>query len=575
MYVQMPIGMFNNFKMPLRVGTHSERGILILDDDTIVRILEEAMLLPADTMGLEYFKKVKHSCLAARAFAFSCKRFAHVLSVLAQAQHSELRARSRTKIMPARPSSSLAFTEQIGSETASLWQMRMLKASHAAMVCHCSSSCCLRIQKAFNRDLKRGKILKTPERNSVVVRVLASCSLLSPSEDGNVAFAYVRKRLTKIGVHGESRGKRYEHEIVQMALTRDAEATQKAQMALEDVDIGLSSPPWSMRSAPDGSSVAWVRSCVDQLEPNTCVCVWSPHVMHAVCSPSAPMPSTRVGRWNAQDAWFASSPDKSVGALLLVVAWSSTCVEPSGNHINFASCTHSYMFRTYSMNPGLSLQYQGQVHDGLLFTCSPTRAGHEVLVIVKDGGTGKRSTKLHDLLHDAVLHIPHRMCNSEKGPLCASISPMGDCIASMHITDDSLAVGIQVRTSCTCFMLMQRSDLSTWLGGAIPVASHQLKAFLALSFSPCGRFVVIQDRSPFFGSEVRAFGVVLLDTGPRLDTPNILKPSPMFETDDQAPRTLHWTRSGIWMMPPGTDINRNIGSRGGALCLFTPTAAVS
>jgi len=101
-----------------------------------------------------------------------------------------------------------------------------------------------------------------------------------------------------------------------------------------------------------------------------------------------------------------------------------------------------------------------------------------------------------------------------------------------------------------------------------------VKACYEFVFSPCGRFVAVVDRRPLFGEPACNHGVVIVDMALRMEysmTKRGLKTVPMFATEDQAPRSFHWTNKGIWLQPPGTDEHGAMGPRGGALCLYAPT----
>jgi len=100
-----------------------------------------------------------------------------------------------------------------------------------------------------------------------------------------------------------------------------------------------------------------------------------------------------------------------------------------------------------------------------------------------------------------------------------------------------------------------------------------VKACFALCFSACGRFVAVHDRHPLFGAHTSGHGLVVVDMALRMQQKQRLRAFPIFSTIDQAPRAFHWTRAGIWMMPPGTDDNGSIGARGGAICLYAPKTA--
>eukprot|EP00966_Prymnesium_polylepis_P006845 157785-Prymnesium_polylepis.1 len=75
------------------------------------------------------------------------------------------------------------------------------------------------------------------------------------------------------------------------------------------------------------------------------------------------------------------------------------------------------------------------------------------------------------------------------------------------------------------------------------VPSGLVKAEFGVSFSACGRWVSVLDRHPMFGESPNNHGCVLIDTALRMDTFKALRPFALFPTDDQAPRSLHWTES--------------------------------
>tara|TARA_B110000046_G_C12783284_1_gene309934 strand:+ start:91 stop:537 length:447 start_codon:yes stop_codon:yes gene_type:complete len=125
---------------------------------------------------------------------------------------------------------------------------------------------------------------------------------------------------------------------------------------------------------------------------------------------------------------------------------------------------------------------------------------------------------------------------------------------------------------------VQTVDLSPYFGMSPPwdeipytMNTDLVKACYEFVFSPCGRFVAVVDRRPLFGESPCNHGVVVVDMAMRMEHKKSgLKTFAMFATDDQAPRSFHWTGSGIWLMPPGTDSHGAIGPKGGAICLYAP-----
>jgi hypothetical protein len=135
-------------------------------------------------------------------------------------------------------------------------------------------------------------------------------------------------------------------------------------------------------------------------------------------------------------------------------------------------------------------------------------------------------------------------------------------------------VNVQVRGADCSFTPVQKLDLSPWLAlspssDATEMHHDLVKAVFRLQFSPCGRFFCVHDTRPLFGERAAANGLVVVDMALRMDRTQTLRAFPMFPTDDQAPRSVSWTESGLWLMPPGTDDNGSIGARGGAICLVS------
>ena len=558
----------------------------MLSDDAILLVAAELMAIqrPNSPCQMEYLSQAEAGRRSAVALGITCKRLLAVIKNNSSPQAVELRARAATKIMPRHAGSALAFSDQVGREARSRDQLRVLREAQRAMACHCAKACCLNIQKAFNRDLARGKPVgagaaaaKRPVSGRLVP-VLESCSLLAASSNGSSGFAYRRKRVSKTGCHGEGRGKRYEDEILRIELRtgsqKGAEAKEVSRVLVEQDDR---SSPLFMRSSADGRWAVWICAThevdADQEVPFSCAFAWD-----SSCSASCvlrPPDGCAPELLSAQDAWFMEEGDKT----LVVVAWSTDFFHPSGHHVGSWANPgrESYLFATYSLVDGAAeLCSEGLLHeDSCLISCSPTRSGNEALALVKrEGGYSPRHryTVLHDVCTECTSRIPHNV-PSEKGPVCAAISPMGDCVVAMHKTERSLMVNVQVRTSVSGFTPVQKLDLSPWIAlcpwKEPDMLSDLVKASFCVRFSPCGRFFYVQDTRPLFGEKAAAHGMVVVDMALRMERAQSLRAFPMFPTDEQAPRSAEWTDAGFWLMPPGTDSNGSIGARGGALCLLS------
>ena len=130
------------------------------------------------------------------------------------------------------------------------------------------------------------------------------------------------------------------------------------------------------------------------------------------------------------------------------------------------------------------------------------------------------------------------------------------------------------QTSELNFAPVHSMDVSMWIDlspshDPSDFGTDLLKSTIGVQFSPCGRFAALLDRHPLFGEPPDNHGMVVVDTAMRGKATKF-RPFPMFPMSEQAPRSFHWTRKGVWLMPPGTDHNGSIGPRGGALCLYAP-----
>lgn len=458
--------------------------------------------------------------------------------------------------------------------------------------------------------------------------VFDSCSLLAPCSDGETAFAYVRRRLqNRQGVHGEGRGKRYEDCIIRVQKATDKSGNVYfRQTHVKVMEFDDRSQPLSMRTSRNGAMVAFICSLHDgdgsDQMPYSVLYYWN---VFSDAGPVIVKGEDNTGKCSSpQDAWFLEidtvlrgtknkkevdesctelyPPLDQCDAVLnplhldyrLVVARSSCFVHSSGHtigpHDPYTAEHPAYKFETLEEDDedcALRVYEHGSSRDEcFLVTCSPSEDGSLVLALVKTRSSAfgfRRCTYIHDVVHDTSSLVPHSCTsNSSKGPLCASLSRTGDCIVSLHKTNKSIVMDVMVCNSKSghFYTPVQTVDLTPFLAlapkenTAFNMNTGLVKACYEFVFSPCGRFVAVVDRRPLFGEAPCNHGVVIVDMALRMEhsmNKRGLKTVPMFATEDQAPRSFHWTNSGIWLQPPGTDEHGAMGSRGGAICLYAPT----
>ena len=559
-------------------------------DDVIVKIIECLMDIESsgwiwmgDCSG--YMTKSDATRANTFNFSFTCKRMHRILNNVATRHRAEILARGSTSIMPRNTSSLTPFTEQMCAELTSCDQLVMLRAACKQMACHCAKKCCYRYQKCFNKDLQHGNVFPLPTSPRLRPRhtdfkllpIFESCSLLAPSLFGNVAFAYIRERAGRSSPMGESRGNRFVDTIVKVVREGGEFAIgDRVEVAFDDM-----SSPLTMRAAHDGGAVLFICALHD-----TGVSSNDSGNLSGLWFWDTKQPPQRVsleGRCeNPQDAWFVDN--ESGEGHKFTVACSTGFFHSSGHEVSANGgqsdtvSLHSYCFQTYCVDDGnidheeTTCEYEGN----LLVSCSPTESGRRVVALSKVPGIIRRSMIVHDIDYERVQQLPSNVKHT-KGALCAAISHTGDCVASLHKTKDSIVLEIAVTLSpygYSVYTPVQKLDVTHYLElptnpteGAF--VTDLVKATYDLVFSPCNRFVAVVDRRPLFGEPALNHGVVTIDLSLRMRL-NGLRQHPLFATTDQAPRSFHWTRTGIWLLPPGTDDNGTIGPRGGALCVYAP-----
>lgn len=586
----------------------------IVSDDDIACIFRCLLHIPSGVVGLSYFKLIEQSRKAVVALGLSCRRFAAVLRNVCPDIQAEALARTCTRVLPRMPFDDLAFTAQMRDELLSCDHVKMLQAAQNALVCHCAKACCQNMQRGFNKDIRKGHIFSRPTSptlgthagdESRLVSVTDNCSLLAVSRCGNHAFAYARVRCSR--EHGENRGRRFRDLIQHFSLNKTTRSTSACTFVEPrflksgslEIDCNDTSAPLQMRASCDGKSVVFVRALhavdADAQTPFSSVWVWRLGWNRATELPR-PRPESNISgdSMSAQDAWFRETN----GETMLVVAWSTDFMHTSGHHVGSNAPPQSsslYCFTSYIVDnmdttdttdtTDTAVEGRVEIYEnmfdasimlGTLLTCSPTADGNSVVTLVKrrDLLNGLRTVSKHCLDMGASYQIKSTYMNGPKGPISAVISPNGDCVVVVCKRDNSFLANFCWRTNHQNYTIIQSMDASPWMGlgpsdEPSVVANDLVKASVDLKFSPCGRFIALVDRHPLFGSAPKSHGVVIVDTAMR-DKVSKFRPYPLFETEDQAPRSFHWTRQGIWLMAPGTDDNGSIGPRGGVLCLFAP-----
>lgn len=585
----------------------------VLADEEIAQLIAALVnggAPPAHWNGAEYRKHQMAARNSAIAFALCTRRFARVMRTVAKREQAECLARGTVATMPRHPDAPFAFTEQARLELLSVEQRQMLKQAHCAMACHCASKCCSQLQRAFNRDLRKGSVLplptsprlgSRPEVPHRLVAVLENCAELAVTDDGTRAFASIMMkreatkesyvRIAKIVQRGaESSGHfggdspMYVEEASVEFVAESALAGSPESLA----DVALYGPE-RMWIAPDGSGVACIVPLTHDTPANhyahvahSALFYWNgaaPQMVH-VAKPQSNRRADAAMR-NPQWAWFASSP----AGVRLVVAWSTEYFDSYGSLFAsdtfYADAHPGFQFATYSLDgpdgtPEL-VEITAAMPPGRLQECHPFSDGEQVLVVLEKASLGQ-ATYMCDVAGDECILVSQAHWPLDGAFLGMGVAPMGDCVATVSLETRNgrhrIVLDLLDRVHRATYKHINRIDLTAHLtsnpySGHSKCRNEDFMAY-AVGFSPCGRFATVVDRRPVFGERPWNYGVVIVDTAMRHHGQGSLCARPLFYGEIQAPRGFFWTRSGIWTMPPGTSGRGLIGPAGGALCLFAP-----
>ena len=505
------------------------------------------------------------------ALALTCIRTMNVFYRTATRSRTEALASASTVMCP-RTDDFFRFTEQVHSEERSLHQIRLLKQSNSSMCLHCAGPCCARMHKALNRDL-----FKTYGTDRSLHSVLETSNLVSPNEYGDVVFAYQRVKTSKRSLHGEERGRRYIQKVVRAERVCADNKIHFVITHSKEIDVDSCSAPLRMESNKSGTAVAMVSSLhdVDSLGASSAfssVSVWFVSgnlvVLDAPGGFPGPVMSPQTCSW---------------GEETLSVVWSTDFVHPTGHTLGSNAPPPEgslccYRFVRYAFEDGeVDIDEVTSAYPGKLVSCSWTSNANEAIAIVKTTNvvtsSRVRTTFLHELEDDKVWPVstsPPPTISTEGGPLCAVISPTGDSVISLVRAKSSLQLKVSVRSAPSLFTIVKSIDVTPYLmlspSSPSTADAEFVRAIYELGFSFCGRYAFILDKHAFFGTSASNHGFVIVDLSQRLDCAP-LRAQPLFNTDDTAPRSIHWTATGFYVQAPGTDEMGHVGPRGGLLHL--------
>ena len=556
----------------LQPSAQSDGSFAILPDDAIIYLAMNLLKLGPKEERVAYFKDVESSRHTFLIFLTLCRRIASTIYRLRPQLLVEALARACTRVEPVarQLEDAMLFTKHMFGEMRSYNQLKMLEFSITSMALHCARECCEYYRIAFNKDLRKKRVIPPSPYvkldESRLISVLQNCSLVACQPDGEFAFAYARE--TQCRGQGSERTRRYKDIIIRMT-ARDQNTKGMVEFArTETVELNLQgiSSPVTMRASPDGQAVVYVSLKYDDYAGNAALStafLWCATWSSVVKVRSALF--QQAACYSVQDAWFR----RTNGETTLLVAWSTRFVRPGGEVLDTNGHTPCYYFSSYNLNVDekkLDMFVETYGCHGTLMSCSPSEDGNKVATLIQRRKLGItlqnfRVVYIEDIEKRICVEVPTTSLNSgPEGPFAASLSPSADLIATLGLASGSIYATMSWNCAGT-YQPIKTINLSpcmkTWQFGVLP------------TFSPCGRYVAFVDQSAMFGDVlIDHCAVVVVDFALR-ELSVRTRIYSLFTCEQQAPRALHWTRTGIWLLAPGVDEQQCVGPRGGAVCLYS------
>lgn len=562
-------------------------GLLgVLPEDTLLFMMHEIVRLPrlCGRNSLELRVAVLEGAKCLRALQLTCRYVCVVLEGVGAALHAEMAARASTHIVPpldTGDSSPFPFTHQLQREQHSSRQLAAFQEAISSMAVHCAGPCCSKAHAEFSRGDSSRRITSAARRSTV----------LTAPPSGECAFVASKHRQEGFRLRGRgARSPLPDSRLTSEWIIHVSRDTCKELNAIQLTDLGQLSPAHSMRASSCGAATTLIRSVyashVDDNMPHSVVMVWN--VAHAVAKLSdvlePPAEAEDLGAINAQDAWWVGDD-----AARLAVLWSTGYVHPMGSVVGANANSACYFIAVYtvSLDEGAEAAYSVDTYTGPFHgkaqTASPTRDGHDVAVLVRKRpvgagpgslATATRCTMMHNVSEESAIELTHAtaLCYGRgqlvpphpqdvaRCPSAVALSPTGDSVVAVHRRALTVILEVLIRTAPNVFVSVQRIDISHWTSigngeasifdeapesGAVAAA---LKLPYSITFSPCGRFVAVVDQRPLFGLSISNHSVVVLDMARRNDRRGV-RALPLAAAEDVAPRSLEWTRAGIWLQP--------------------------
>ncbi len=506
-----------------------------------------------DKHGVELTMSIQKQARALTNLLLSCKRMFTIYRTIAALLRREMAARAMSHIRPRDLHAPYPFTTQVEEQARSARMLRVLKEAINGMALHCADECCARSRKVVCRDLK--KINQSVDLQPLERRT----TLLAAGETSDGAFVCCKRRVPKKTLRHSS-----SHEMISFLPNK---GSKRASVSLK-MDTDEMSSPTSLHCNIDATKVAFIRTlhteATDDTIPHSVLFVWSLE-SHDSAIVVPPMDAEAHGAINAQEVWWLADER-------MAVLWSTAYVHPVGSVVGASADTACYMIGVYRVEADGASEIDTSVgpFSGKAKMASPSRSGEEVALIVRKppvghgpGSLAIRTTILHNVFSENFCEIEHviKSHHPHDRTICPSsigLSPDGDCLVAVHASTINITVEVLIRTAPNIFVSVQSIGVTHWTRVAPAVEDNppfhdyeelgheELRLPYHVQFSPCGRFVSILDKRGLFGLPIPNHALIVLDTALR-NNPRGVRALPLAPTSDVAPRSIQWTKMGLWL----------------------------
>jgi len=524
-----------------------------LSDELVLHIFEVVASMQQAT-GPSGFETVRHfwrrTQRSLRALVLTCHGTLRVFQTMATALRREMSARYKTRLVPLAlrgGDGARAYTQHAQQEAVCTLQLELIRTSIERLALHCPDRCC----KRNRSDVRKHMPTKGGMRSSILP-VANRVDLLSASQAAPVAYMHTRT------IDEDDLIRRFE-------CKEDGGIVETHRWTITNASGCDITYPWYMAASPCGRMVATIAASRE-------ASVWFPDAVNSDASGVvAHLGPEQLSEYKALlgaaclfpqcVAWKA---DADADMAVLVVAWSTACIHPSGGRYWNGSQKDHYVLAYYHCfsNGNVSIIREEGPCLGRILTLSIDQLGQRAVAIVTHGQRGRvgfqeRHPCVHTLEDEDESAPPHThpgIC------LASAISPSHDLVVCVCFCTKKREVFV-----CLSEDLRKHDSFVEWRSWVHWGQRWEMHAIafqnaieyikkpelrFSIEFSPCGRYFLVYDRSMLF----RCRRAPALESHPfmwefdRMGDKGRTSFRPVEGLEQQAPRLFQWTKHGVWVM---------------------------